>query len=309
MKPTPELIYEYRERRERAERQAESRRREVYGKLPRLEEIAAERRQAAFEAGLASLKGEDAEPLLQRVTELNREEAELLKKADLPADYLLPRYRCAECRDTGYTGDTVKRLCPCMKARILEQKYASSGIDPEESFALFRTDIYPSEGQRRASVAAMRFCQKFAEEFPKQEPRGLLLIGGTGLGKSYLLNAIALEVSQKGFEVYKTSAYNLINSYMESFRTRTEQPDVISPDMVIIDDLGTEPMINTVTRETLFSLLNERQTAKKATLWATNRDFSDIIAAYGERFFSRLASPRETATLRLEGADLRLRLK
>ncbi len=309
MKPTPELIYEYRESRERAEREAEKRRQEAYKRLPRLEEIARERRQTAFESGLASLRGEDAAPLLQRVSELNQEEAELLKAAGLPADYLLPRYRCAECRDTGCTGDTVKRLCPCMKARILEQKYASSGIDPNESFALFRTDIYPSEEQKRASAAAMRYCKKFAEDFPRQEPRGLLLIGGTGLGKSYLLNAIALEVSKRGFEVYKTSAYNLINSYMESFRTRAEQPDVISPDMVIIDDLGTEPMINTVTRETLFSLLNERQTAGKATLWATNRDLSDIIAAYGERFFSRLASPRETATLRLQGADLRLRLK
>lgn len=78
---------------------------------------------------------------------------------------------------------------------------------------------------------------------------------------------------------------------------------------MIIDDLGTEPMINSVTRETLFSILNERQSARKATLWATNRSLDDILASYGDRFFSRLVAPRETMVLRLEGDDLRLRLK
>ena len=54
---------------------------------------------------------------------------------------------------------------------------------------------------------------------------------------------------------------------------------------------------------------HERQSAKKATLWATNRSLDDILASYGDRFFSRLVAPRETMVLRLEGDDLRLRLK
>ena len=174
---------------------------------------------------------------------------------------------------------------------------------------MFRSDIYPCDRQKRIALKAKELCQGYAMAFPKCDPMGILLMGGTGLGKSYLLNAIALEVSSRGYDVYKASAYNLINAFMESIRGRGESPDILAPDLMIIDDLGTEPMINSVTRETLFSILNERQSARKATLWATNRSLDDILASYGDRFFSRLVAPRETMVLRLEGDDLRLRLK
>ena len=309
MKPSSELIYQYRMSRERAERQAAERREAAYTALPRLKEIAEERREAAFEAGLAIMGGRDAAELRSKVELLNEEEQRLLLSAGLPPDYMLPHYRCKACNDTGYVGDTVKKLCPCMRARILEKMYATSGIDPLQSFALFRTDIYPGERQRRIALKAKELCQGYAASFPKCDPMGILLMGGTGLGKSYLLNAIALEVSSRGHDVYKTSAYNLIGAFMESIRGRGEPPDALAPALLIIDDLGTEPMINSVTRETLFSILNERQCARKATLWATNRSLDDILDSYGDRFFSRLVAPRETMVLPLEGDDLRLRLK
>ncbi len=309
MKPAPELIYEYRMSRERAEREAKERREAAYAAIPRLGEIAEKRRALAFETGLMVMRGEDPSELRNKVEQLDKEELGLLLSAGLPPDHMLPHYRCKACGDTGYLGDTIKRLCPCMKARILEKMYATSGIDPQQSFALFRADIYPDDRQRRIALRAKELCEGYARSFPACDPMGILLMGGTGLGKSYLLNAIALEVSSRGYEVYKASAYNLISAFMESIRGRGESPDILGPDLMIIDDLGTEPMINSVTRETLFSILNERQSAKKATLWATNRSLDDILSSYGDRFFSRLVAPRETMVLRLEGDDLRLRLK
>lgn len=309
MKPTPELIYEYRMSRERAQREAAERREAAYAALPRLKGIAEERRRAAFEVGLAAVRGEDSSELRGEVERLDDEERELLRSAGLPPDHLLPRYRCKVCHDTGCVGERVKRLCPCMKARILEDMYATSGIDPSMSFKAFREDIYPTDRQKRMALKAKELCERYARSFPDCEPMGMLLMGGTGLGKSYLLNAIALEVSSRGRDVCKTSAYNLINAFMESIRGRGEGPDALGPELMIIDDLGTEPMINSVTRETLFSILNERQSAKKATLWATNRSLDDILSSYGDRFFSRLVAPRETMVLKLEGDDLRLRLK
>ena len=56
MKPTPELIYEYRMSRERAEREAGERREAAFTAIPRLREIASERRRLAFDTGLMIMR-------------------------------------------------------------------------------------------------------------------------------------------------------------------------------------------------------------------------------------------------------------
>ena len=57
MKPTPELIYEYRMSRERAEREARERREAACTAIPRLREIADQRRRLAFDTGLMIMRG------------------------------------------------------------------------------------------------------------------------------------------------------------------------------------------------------------------------------------------------------------
>lgn len=57
MKPTPELIYEYRMSRERAEREAGERREAACTAIPRLREIADQRRRLAFDTGLMIMRG------------------------------------------------------------------------------------------------------------------------------------------------------------------------------------------------------------------------------------------------------------
>lgn len=172
MKPTPELIYEYRMNRERAEREARERREAACTAIPRLREIADQRRRLAFDTGLMIMRGEDSSELRNKVEQLDKEELNLLLSAGLPPDHMLPHYRCKACNDTGYVGDTVKKLCPCMKARILEEMYATSGIDTQQSFAMFRSDIYPCDRQKRIALKAKELCQGYAMAFPKCDPWG-----------------------------------------------------------------------------------------------------------------------------------------
>ena len=58
--------------------------------------------------------------------------------------------------------------------------------------------------------------------------------------------------------------------------------------LLLIDDLGTEPMTQNVTTEYLFDLLNRRIEAGRHTAVATNVE--DLQARYGERISSRLES-------------------
>ncbi len=311
MKPSPELLYEYKQARSKAIEDCRRRTEKVRSQLPRLGEIAEQKRDIAYNMGREILEqGEAARgAYMEKIALLDAEEAAILTGAGYPANYLSPRFRCELCRDTGFVGELYRTPCACLKRRMAEARFASSAIDRAQSFEAFRDDVYPTEKQRKQALKAKEICQRYAQSYPDQSPRDLLITGPTGLGKSHLLNAIGLELAARGVYVYKTTAYNLINSAMEAIKERSAAPDFIAPELLIIDDLGTEPMIPTVTRETLFSVINERQAANKPTLWATNRDLEFIQESYGDRFLSRLVAPRNTGILPMSGQDLRPLLK
>ncbi|MBQ6595783.1 MAG: DNA replication protein DnaC, partial [Clostridia bacterium] len=75
--------------------------------------------------------------------------------------------------------------------------------------------------------------------------------------------------------------------------------------LLLIDDLGTEPMLRNITVEYLFLLLNARLTARRHTVIVTNLDLEQLRVRYGERVYSRLSDRRATLIMRLTGKDLR----
>ena len=308
-----ELTYEYARLREKAERERDERARAAYAAIPRLKEIDGERRMAAFSLGerlrTSSDPQREREEVEAAIARLNTEESALLKLHGLNEDHLKPRYRCTLCSDTGYAGGAEKTMCRCMKKRLDESRFESSYICPEERFETFRDDIYPGEAQRKLGLRAKRICEGFADAFPENAPKSLLLTGTSGLGKSFLLNCIANRVYERGYGVYKLAAYSFIEAVMRGIREGSGAPDFVSPELLILDDLGTEQMIKNITRETLFSVLNERQAAGRATLVATNLPLEKLMDFYGERLFSRLVAPRQYAVLKLEGANLHIALK
>lgn len=60
---------------------------------------------------------------------------------------------------------------------------------------------------------------------------------------------------------------------------------LIDCDLLIIDDLGTEPLYRNVSGEYLYTIINERKITKKHTLISTNLSLDDILNRYGERIF------------------------
>ena len=64
-------------------------------------------------------------------------------------------------------------------------------------------------------------------------------------------------------------------------------------------------MLRNITVEYLFTLLNERCAAGRATLIATNLSPAELKERYGERVASRLLDRSRCVTVRMAGADLR----
>ena len=60
-----------------------------------------------------------------------------------------------------------------------------------------------------------------------------------------------------------------------------------------------------VTREYLFSLLNERLIQGRHTVIATNLKPDNLLSVYGERVFSRLIDGMNVTVITLGGRDLR----
>ena len=81
--------------------------------------------------------------------------------------------------------------------------------------------------------------------------------------------------------------------------------DKVTMEARLIDDLGAEPMLQKITGEILFTLINERQNASRATILSTNFTRSDLGARYGERLVSRITDRRIASVFLLEGKDLR----
>jgi len=76
--------------------------------------------------------------------------------------------------------------------------------------------------------------------------------------------------------------------------------------VLLIDDLGTEPILKNVTKEYLYNLINIRQINNRATMISTNLSLDNILNRYDERIFSRLANKSLSTTIQLLSRDKRI---
>ncbi|MCR5809146.1 MAG: ATP-binding protein [Clostridiales bacterium] len=248
---------------------------------------------------------ESLEALAKTVlSEKEDELCRLLAENGLPADYLKLKPFCPVCGDTGYVDG---EMCSCLKRVLIDKIFSGSGINRAQSFEAFRHDLIPDSKQNRAMERIFAYCLEYAECFPNEEISDIIFMGEPGVGKTYLLNCIGGRVLKKGHSVLKITANRLVSSVMDSIRNDdTERPDFNIPELLIIDDLGTEPMINNVTLETILSVICERQDADKATLIATNKSIEQLSEEYGERIVSRLLSPQRVKAIKITTPSIRV---
>lgn len=235
---------------------------------------------------------------------MENELREMLVKNGLPADYLELKPVCPVCGDTGTVDG---ELCSCLKKIVIEKRFSGSGLIPGQTFETFRHDILDDPRDRRILDRICAYCEEYADSFPKCGLPDMLLYGDPGVGKTFLLNAIGERVLRRGYSVLRLTANRLVNETMECIAQRREKPDLVLPDLLIIDDLGTEPMIPNVTVETLLAVICERQDKDRATLFATNKDTGELSEEYGSRIWSRLLTPQRVRIIEMTTPSIRMK--
>ena len=307
----------FREKRERAEAEANARRAEIHESHPDIATVdgaLAETGMRLFKAALGG--GEDASARIARLREENSAMLELrrklLRSAGYPENITEPRYECAECHDSGYIGTS---MCACMRRALVLESFRESGIGgliERQSFDNFSLDYYRDERERSDMRFILERAKRFAEGFgtPEAPCKNLMFIGGTGLGKTHLSTAIARRVIERGYDVKYESAPNILSDFEserfggDRYSSRGTSPTekYFECDLLIIDDLGAE-MVNQFTLSCLYNLINTRQNRGLPILISTNLDGSEIRSLYNDRITSRLFG--EFDILRFRGRDNR----
>ena len=152
--------------------------------------------------------------------------------------------------------------------------------------------------------------EAYADAYPDTDKPNIVLSGESGLGKTFLINALAARLIERGFAPMKVTAYQLFEAMRRQHFHAAEGDESLHPyidaPVLLIDDLGSEPLMKNITVEYLYLLLNERCAARRHTVIATNLTPDQIKERYFERIYSRLFDQRISAVYRLEGKDLRL---
>ena len=302
------------ERRERTEREELRRRREAIEKCPEIGRVMDERREAVMKSVYSAFTVPAGEDLPERVEAWNRRIEALLLENGFAKDYLDPVFQCPRCRDTGFYGESKKTLCDCARALYAQLLEREGGPEAEQTFETFRLSVFPEDPvddtgvtQRQVMAAIRRRCEEYANALPCPKERTLLLYGASGLGKTFLLRCIHARARERGVPALCVTANQLIRTARQAMYSR-EQEDreaLYETDLLLIDDLGTEPLIENVTVEELFNLVNERQAAGQCTVLSTNLTLTELKNRYTERVISRLLDRRACQALHFLGEDIR----
>ncbi len=253
---------------------------------------------------LAAAKGEKVDKAA--VISLRKTKSELLGKLGLTEKVLNPPPHCKLCSDKGILPGG--EICSCVRSLAIND--GENVNIPLRKFENVDISLYGEAATRNGIV--FDAVAKILEKFPNNKKRNIVLLGGTGTGKTFLAGCAAEYMLSRGDGVTAVTAFDFVQRALNYHTTFDDKKQsyirpLLDSSLLIIDDLGTESVFKNITLEYLYTVLNERMYKNKLTLFTSNLSPDAILARYGERIYSRLFDKALSYVAALSGDDLRLK--
>ena len=217
------------------------------------------------------------------------------------------KYECSHCSDTGRLPDGSR--CKCYKKLLHQLTLEELNLEKKKLHSFKRASYKELNDLDKIYQKMQSYCDKFPEV-----NKNIVIAGSVGTGKSYLAKCIANELICKDFNVVFISATEL-NSILLKYHTAPIDEkgiylDLLTEcDLLVIDDLGSEPIYKNVTEEYLLMLITERMTKGNPFIITTNLEQEQLLDRYGDRTLSRLNDKRHGVFIKIKGEDLRRKRK
>jgi DNA replication protein DnaC len=197
------------------------------------------------------------------------------------------------------------------KQQFYEIFEENSLMNPKLRQATFENFIPPSQELEKAKTITKRY----ADNFSKDNPISLLLIGSYGTGKSHLSSAISKELLKKEFTSIFVSTPKLLTKIRStynktSFVSEEELLKILSEvDLLVLDDIGAESTKqsddnqHTWATSKIFEIIDNR--IGKHTIFTSNYEPMELQKRLGGRNFSRMME--NVHVIKMYGDDYRIK--
>lgn len=232
-----------------------------------------------------------------------------LGKMKLSEKDIMPQYFCEKCHDKGYIDG---EKCTCyinLQKEMIKIDLEASSINTPRLQNISNEIFF--EKDKAIYDKIKNYLIEFCNNIKTQSKRIIVFSGASGTGKTYMAESTCKELEFYGYNSMNLSAFALNNSfkkYHTTFDGTTNDiiDNINEIDVLVIDDLGSEPILRNVTLKYLLSIINERIKNNKLTIITTNLGIAQIEKHYGQRIQSRLSNKKNSIIIPFNFEDIRL---
>lgn len=228
-----------------------------------------------------------------------------LKAHNINPSKLKPQYKCKLCEDKGIVDG---KMCKCLSEEINKRlSEENSTYNKMHTFSMVNQNKM-NENSNKIYKEMYNWCNTFPNEIVN-----INLFGSVGTGKTFLLECITSKLRENGKNVIFITAFALNEECRKyHFSQPNNLDNILSCDCLIIDDLGTEPVLKNITTEYFYNIINLRQINNKATLVSSNLNplnekyETELIRRYSERTISRMLNKQLSKSYVFSSPDKRV---
>ncbi|WP_088103783.1 primosomal protein DnaI [Halalkalibacter urbisdiaboli] len=211
-------------------------------------------------------------------------------------EYRKERHHCAECPGLAKCPNMMKGYEPeiivvrghldlryqaCdLKRKEEEQKQQQQLIKslyiPKDILTARFESLQLDSDREEASAAALEFALRAQ---PGEDGQGLYFYGKFGVGKTYLMGAIANELKDRGIETFIVYTPDFFREMKQSIGDGSFQKKldlVKQAQVLILDDIGAETTSSWIRDDVLGAILQHRMLEKLPTLFTSNYDYDEL---------------------------------